>query len=129
MNKIFFILLSISLLLSLSSCNIITNTQPIHKASSKGDIAKAIKIIEKDPTQVNVQDNLGMTPLYLASMKGHKEIVEFLIKSGADIELGNDLEERPLAKAAKFGHYEVVKMRAPHLLYVYRSLKHNTQLR
>ena len=32
----------------------------------------------------------GMTPLYFASIKGYKEIVELLIKNGADVNKTNN---------------------------------------
>ncbi len=100
------------LLLSVSAgC---TGRKPIHKAARKGDLEKVKRIIDRDPNQINAQDLLKMTPLYLASMKGHTEVVEFLLEHGADIELGNDLNERPLAKAAKFGHYDTVKVLLEH---------------
>ena len=51
-------------------CRLITKEKAIHKAAYKGDLEKVKKIIGKDPTQINVQDWCGFTPLYLASSKG-----------------------------------------------------------
>nr|NIT60368.1 hypothetical protein [Fodinibius sp.]NIV15121.1 hypothetical protein [Fodinibius sp.]NIY28950.1 hypothetical protein [Fodinibius sp.] len=59
--------------------------------------------------QVNVQDWQDHTPLYFASIKGHTEIVDFLLAHNANTELGNNLNQRPLAVAAKYGHYNTVK--------------------
>ena len=58
------------LLTSFVGCCFLTGDKPIHKAAEKGNLKKVKKIIEKDPTQVNIQNNLGWTPLYLASIKG-----------------------------------------------------------
>jgi hypothetical protein len=50
--------------------------------------------------------------LFIASSRGHYEIVEFLIEKGVDLEeRENGLnEETPLIKAAYGGHLEVVKL-------------------
>lgn len=95
-------------------CDSITEDRPIHKAAKKGNLKRVKKIIDDDPTQVNIQNIHGWTPLYLASIKGHTEVVEFLLARNADIELGNHMNERPLEKAAKFGHYDVVKTLLAH---------------
>jgi hypothetical protein len=90
-------------------CDYITRTKPIHEAAYKGNLKKVKQIIDRDPAQVNVQDWQDHTPLYLASCKGHTEIVDFLLAHNANTELGNNLNERPLAVAAEFGHYNTVK--------------------
>jgi ankyrin repeat protein len=91
-----------------------TKEKPIHRAAYKGDLNEVKKIIEKDPNQINIQDELGKTPLYYASSHGHNDIVEFLLAHNANIELGNILGERPLAKAAYFKHYDTVKTLLEH---------------
>jgi ankyrin repeat protein len=88
---------------------LITRDTPLHKAAYKGDLKKVKQIINRDPAQVNVQDWQDHTPLYLASLKGHTEIVDFLLAHNANTELGNNLKERPLAVAAEYGHYNTVK--------------------
>ena len=95
-------------------CDRLWGERPIHNAAYKGALKKVKKIIEKDPTQLNIQDGMGNTPLYYASIKGHTEIVKYLLAHGADIELGNDLGERPLQQAAKFGHHSTVKTLLEH---------------
>ena len=104
------ITLFFSFCLLLLSCDSITKTAQIHNAASSGDIKKVEAILKNSPSKINIQNALGNTPLYLASIKGHKEIVIFLIKKGADIELGNTKNERPIAKACKFSHKDVVKI-------------------
>ena len=89
-------------------------TKRIHRAAKKGDAKKVEQIIQKDPREVNVQNKLGWTPLYLASMFGRVEVVRLLLANNASIETGNILDERPLAKAAKFGHHEVAQVLLDH---------------
>ena len=98
--------------------------KPIHKAAYKGDMKKVKKIIDRDPSQINVQDTRGFTPLHLASGKGHIEIVEFLLNHGADTELENIHGERPLWLAAKFGRYETIKTLLEHEAALNRKDKH-----
>ena len=54
---------------------------------------------------VNAQDQRGQTPLMIATMNGHKEVVELLIEKRADIELrenhGGRHSERPFLTTKK----------------------------
>jgi len=52
---------------------------------------------------VNAKDNYGMTPLHIASRKGHIDVVKLLGGLGADIDPRNDLNETPLHFAAGNG--------------------------
>lgn len=59
-------------------------------------------------SNVNVQDNAGATPLFIASQEGHIEIVKTLLNAGANLELSGD-GVTPLIIAADQGHLLVVK--------------------
>jgi ankyrin repeat protein len=106
--------LAVCCLIFVKGCQSAAGQKPIHRAAFKGDIEKVKKIITHDPSQVNKQDFSNKTPLYYSSAAGHVEVVEFLLAHGADIELGNDHDERPLAKAAKFNNYDVAKILLEH---------------
>jgi len=82
-------------------CPLDSDAKAIHKAAHGGDLKRVREIIEKDPSQINVQDVGGFTPLQLASGKGHIGVVEYLLEHGADTELGNNVGYRPLSLAAK----------------------------
>uniref|UniRef100_A0A3P9DIE1 Uncharacterized protein n=1 Tax=Maylandia zebra TaxID=106582 RepID=A0A3P9DIE1_9CICH len=45
----------------------------------------------------------GWTPLHLACSFGHRDVVEELLKAGADVNLQNNLGDTPLHKAAYAG--------------------------
>lgn len=63
----------------------------------------------KEETQINInckgkkKSNLGWTPLLLASYFGHKDVVEELLKAGADVNLSNNIGDTSLHKAAFTG--------------------------
>uniref|UniRef100_A0A8C4H1K9 Oxysterol-binding protein n=1 Tax=Dicentrarchus labrax TaxID=13489 RepID=A0A8C4H1K9_DICLA len=50
----------------------------------------------------------GWTPLHLASYFGHRDVVEELLKTGADANVQNDMGDTPLHKAAYTGRKEIV---------------------
>ncbi|XP_061744859.1 oxysterol-binding protein-related protein 1 isoform X2 [Nerophis ophidion] len=56
------------------------------------------------------KSNLGWTPLHLASYFGHANVVEELLKAGADVNLPNNIGDTPLHKAAFTGRKEVVML-------------------
>ncbi len=58
------------------------NTE-LHLAAIKGR-ADHVPLLVKYGTDVDVQNEIGRTPLYYASMHGHRKTVEALIAAGAD---------------------------------------------
>ncbi|XP_034147257.1 oxysterol-binding protein-related protein 1 isoform X2 [Esox lucius] len=50
----------------------------------------------------------GWTPIHLASYFGHKDVVEELLKAGANVNLQDNMGDTPLHKAASTGRKEVV---------------------
>jgi ankyrin repeat protein len=72
---------------------------PIHRAAVTGNI-EAFKQHLAAGADVNVKDNLGMTPLSDASRNGHREIVELLITNGADVNVKTDYGRTPLDLAS-----------------------------
>ncbi|XP_056131921.1 oxysterol-binding protein-related protein 1 isoform X2 [Lampris incognitus] len=70
----------------------------------------------KEETCINInckgksKSNLGWTPLHLACYFGHKDVVEELLKAGAEVNLPNNMGDTPLHKAAFTGRKEVVML-------------------
>ena len=56
------------------------------------------------------QDMYGSTPLHLAAMEGHMDIVELFLGRGVDKILNNNMKRLPLHYAAANGHVEICQM-------------------
>uniref|UniRef100_A0A7N6AFY1 Oxysterol-binding protein n=1 Tax=Anabas testudineus TaxID=64144 RepID=A0A7N6AFY1_ANATE len=59
-------------------------------------------------TVARSKDSLGWTPLHLACYCGHTDVVEELLKAGADVNLQNNMGDTPLHSAAFTGRKDVV---------------------
>src|SRR3989338_113941 len=59
-------------------------------------------------------DKSGFTPLMLACMRGHLEIVEMLVAAGANKEMQNQHGFTPLMLTCQAGHREVVLLLLAH---------------
>lgn len=54
------------------------------------------------------KSNHGWTPLHLAAYFGHRDVAEYLIKNGANVNVVNDAGDTPLHKAAYTAREELV---------------------
>ena len=58
---------------------------------------------------MNKANNLGGTPLYIASQNRHCDVVEALLRGGADVNKASNDGVTPLLKASQDGHCDVVE--------------------
>ncbi len=70
----------------------------IHEAAKIGSLEK-VKAFLANGEKVDVTDKHGMTPLYHATANGHKDVCEFLISQGADVNAGREIGFTPLTAA------------------------------
>jgi ankyrin repeat protein len=63
---------------------------PIHGAAQKGDLAKIKALVAQDPSLISAKDKAGKTALHIAAEYNHKDVAEFLIASGADVNARDD---------------------------------------
>jgi ankyrin repeat protein len=55
--------------------------QSLHECAIEGDLKKTNLLIGEG-VDVNIVDTCGVTPLHFAADRGHKEVMELLIKQG-----------------------------------------------
>lgn len=95
------------LLLSFTLSNVFAaGIPPIHQAIYEGDLPKVQEILRTDPSQINTPDTTknNKVPLLTAVARGYKNIVEFLIDQGADVNMMHEGKGiAPLELAAVFG--------------------------
>lgn len=60
------------------------------KAAKKSDVEKLKSLLKNEKDLLDVRDTDGSTALHCAAWKGHREVVIFLLKAGADINCHNN---------------------------------------
>lgn len=88
---------------------------PLHLAAASNNLNELISILECKDYFVDINDNSydGNTPLHLASMNGHTQIVTELINRKALINLLNNTRQTPLIVSVIFKRIEVIKILLP----------------
>lgn len=82
----------------------------IHEAIIRGD-AESVKQLLANGTDVNEPEKMsGSTPLVTAALFGRIEIAEYLIESGADVNMKNNDGSTALHTASFFCRTEIVEM-------------------
>jgi len=94
--------------------------QDLFESIQKGDLESIEQLIANDPELVNLRRG-SLYPLHQAVRSGKKEIVEFLISKGADIDRFAKnasefapFESSPVTEAVRFNHLDMVKMFVDH---------------
>jgi len=83
---------------------------PLHFAVLSGQLEVVQQLFKAKPKpEINKTDNQGRTALHFAADNGFSDIVDFLIKQGANIDPKDKWQATPLAAATNSGHFEVVK--------------------
>uniref|UniRef100_A0A336MN10 Poly [ADP-ribose] polymerase n=1 Tax=Culicoides sonorensis TaxID=179676 RepID=A0A336MN10_CULSO len=102
--------LELNITSSLDMCGITIENQELFEACKSGDLAKVKKLINSKT--VNARDLSGRksTPLHFASGYGRRDVVEFLLESGASVQARDDGGLNPLHNASSFGHADVVRL-------------------
>jgi hypothetical protein len=78
-------------------------------AARRGDLASVKTSIEKGAA-IETKTSYGQTPLYLAAMSGHQDVVEFLLGKGASTNVHDTFYKAPmLVFVLQRKHYDVAK--------------------
>ncbi len=97
-----------------------TSLSALIEAAGKGDLRKVEALVaraEKSKTVIsllNGMDSNGLTPLMIASAKNQLKIVEFLVKSGADLNLKGAGQNTALFFAVTSNHLDIVQFLVEH---------------
>lgn len=79
-------IMGISLVLVLCFAGPPVAAQDIHEAVQDGDMDSVKTLLLNHPERLNAENESGRTPLHLAFLRGHLEIVEFLMAKGARVD-------------------------------------------
>lgn len=83
------------------------------KAAKKADLDALKALLKADKSLLNARDTDGSTALHCATWKGHREVVAFLLKAGADVHAQNSNDHwgtTPLHAAAHANQAVLVQM-------------------
>jgi len=86
-----------------------TATTPLLASVREGDLLVVVKLLRGKRGDVNVADAEGVTPLMSACAKGHEQLVDVLLSSGADPNLADMDGVAPLQAAAYDGYGSIVQ--------------------
>lgn len=96
---------------SVSSGLVILTEEAFFSAIKSGDVSLVKKFFPKYKDLVNlVKTQSGLYPLHLAALKGHFDIVKYLIEeAGAIVDLIDNENDTPLLKASYGGYENIVQ--------------------
>jgi hypothetical protein len=83
---------------------------PVAKACAADDAETLLEILKDYPEELDEADNAGNTPLQVASLEGHADIVRLLIEKGCKLDCMNCDRDTPLIDSVENGHLDVVKL-------------------
>lgn len=88
----------------------------IFEAAAIGKLSQIVRLLAKNPENVNLYAQDGSQPLELAAYFGHDEVVDYLLKAGALVnsEQKNKEQLTPLHAATVSGNLKTVRLLIAH---------------
>ena len=97
--------------------------EKLWSAAQDGNVEKITRLLSIGLLDINsIPKHLYTTPLWIAALKGHKDVVNLLLNKGAEIDKRDDYGKTPLHVAA-WGHLHVVE------LFLDRGAQHDSRNR
>lgn len=97
----------LSSILMLFSAAMIVDAAPIHDAARQGDLGTVTTILESHPELIELLDEIGASPLWVAAANGKTNVVRALLARGADPTNATIDGLTGLHWAALHGYYDV----------------------
>lgn len=82
----------------------------IHEHAKAGDAAAVAADLSENPSNINLPDDAGLTPLHLAALHCHTNVVMLLLAKGAKINRKAKDDATPLHLAAQEGCVDAITM-------------------
>ncbi|KAG8561805.1 hypothetical protein GDO81_015485 [Engystomops pustulosus] len=83
---------------------------PMHEAAYYGSLRCLKLLLKAYPVMIDQRTLHEETALYLASVQGHLDCIQFLLQSGAEPDIVNKARETPLYKACERQNNQAVQM-------------------
>lgn len=82
----------------------------MHEVAANWDKTVAGYLFKKG-SHIHLKDNYGSTPLHVAARTDHREMVEWLIEQGAELDARTDVEmQTPLHHAARYDSVQAIRL-------------------
>ena len=87
-----------------------SDARPIHGFARDGNLSLVMQDLSTNPADLNLPDDAGLTPLHLASLHCHTNVVAFLLEKGARVDATAQDDTTPLHLAAQEGCLDVANL-------------------
>ncbi|KAL9619012.1 MAG: hypothetical protein Q9160_006333 [Pyrenula sp. 1 TL-2023] len=84
------------------------------RACANDELEQAKAYYDERPSDLNLPDNAGNTPLQIAALSGFANIVKFLVSKSCEVDTKNIDNDTPLIDAVENGHLDVIKLLLDH---------------
>lgn len=84
------------------------NNSVLHCSAYEGNIEITKKLLHQSRQHLNTKNKVGFTPLHIAAISNHVEVVEVLLKAGAKIDIQDNDGNTPLHRAIMNNQPEMV---------------------
>uniref|UniRef100_A0A668ATC1 Fibronectin type III and ankyrin repeat domains 1 n=1 Tax=Myripristis murdjan TaxID=586833 RepID=A0A668ATC1_9TELE len=85
------------------------NGKNLHQAVILNNEEELARILHMNTVDVNIPDQLGFTPLMVATMRGFYRLVDILVQNGADVNKKSSSGKDSLMLACFCGHLDIVQ--------------------